>query len=224
ARGSIYYWVFREELRLALLTNCQGETWGAQMLHLLRIMGCDLVGHSAITDIEEKVNALAAYRVDTAKLVEGLQSKMRAGWRSDRIAIDPRDFVSDGLHPGIKMCRYHHWMGDSKHMAGYIPHTHHISLIRFRLCCWVIEVNRPNGRVRALRYCPMCESGVVDDEYHVLMECPAYESIRLELLQAGDVLRGNMIAIMSLDNQRILAEALYEIRCMRRSWAGELII
>ncbi|GIL55236.1 hypothetical protein Vafri_10819 [Volvox africanus] len=66
--------------------------------------------------------------------------------------------------------------------------THHTSLIR--LCCWVIEVNRPKGRARAVCHCPMCESGATEDEYHVLMECSAYESKRQEIRQTGDFLEG----------------------------------
>ncbi|GIL54492.1 hypothetical protein Vafri_10005, partial [Volvox africanus] len=140
-----------------LLMNCQSDTWGAKMLRLLSILGCDLGDLSAITDIEEKVDTLIAYKLDTSNLMEERRSRMRVDWMSDRITVSPRDFVSDGHQPGIKMCRYVHWMGDPNHMDGYIPHTHHTSLIRFRLCCWAIEVNRPKGRARAVCHCPMCE-------------------------------------------------------------------
>ncbi|GIL51505.1 hypothetical protein Vafri_7470, partial [Volvox africanus] len=195
--------------------NCQSDTWGAKMLRLLTILGCDLGDLSAITDIEEKVDTLIAYKLDTSNLMEELRSRMRVDWMSDRITVSPRVFVSDGHQPGIKMCRYVHWMGDPNHMEGYIPHTHHTSLIRFWLCCWAIEVNRPKGRARAVRHCPMCEREATEDEYHVLMECSAYEGLRQEIRQAGDFLEGNMAAVMSMGNQRRLAKVLHEIRRVR---------
>ncbi|GIL56604.1 hypothetical protein Vafri_11940 [Volvox africanus] len=97
------------------------------------------------------------------------------------------------------------------------------SLIRFRLCCWAIEVNRPKGRARAVRHCPMCEREATEDEYHVLMECSAYGGLRQEIRQAGDFLEGNMAAVMSMCNQRRLAKVLHEIRRMRGTFSGETV-
>jgi hypothetical protein len=48
--------------------------------------------------------------------------------------------------------------------------------MRFRLGCWVLQVNRPNGRERAARTCRLCACGAVEDELHVFMEGPAYDS------------------------------------------------
>ncbi len=40
--------------------------------------------------------------------------------------------------------------------------------MRFRLGCWELEVNRPNGRERAARTCRLCATGAVEDELRVL--------------------------------------------------------
>ena len=45
--------------------------------------------------------------------------------------------------------------------------------------CWDLEVNRPQGRERGCRTCRVCgDQQAVEDELHVLCECPAYEPIR----------------------------------------------
>ena len=111
-------------------------------------------------------------------------------------------------------------MGDPHHLEGYIPSRDHRSLIRFRLCVWAIEVNRPNGRVRSDRVFPMCRTGAVEDEYHVFMECSAYNDIRQELRQANDMPNGDMSTILTMGNQRLLAKALHAMRRLRNSHNG----
>ncbi len=55
----------------------------------------------------------------------------------------------------------------------------HQTLMRFRLMCWDLEVNRPQGRKRSCHTCRICgDEQDEEDELHVLCECPAYESIR----------------------------------------------
>ena len=45
--------------------------------------------------------------------------------------------------------------------------------------CWDLEVNRPQGRERRCRTCRICgDEQAVEDELHVLCECPAYEPFR----------------------------------------------
>jgi hypothetical protein len=66
----------------------------------------------------------------------------------------------------------------------------------------------------------MCRTGAVEDEHHVFMECPAYEGIRQGLRQANGVPNGNMIAVMTLGDQRLLAKALHSARRLRSSHNG----
>jgi hypothetical protein len=46
------------------------------------------------------------------------------------------------------------------------------------LSCWELEDNRPNGRERAARTCRLCACAAVEDELHILMECPACDSLQ----------------------------------------------
>ncbi|GIL58589.1 hypothetical protein Vafri_13468 [Volvox africanus] len=109
------------------------------------------------------------------------------------------------------MCRYQQWMDEPCHLKEYIPLKHHTCMIRFRLCWWAIEVNRPNDMGRLDRKCLVCGAVEVEDEYHVLMECPAYHNIPQEIWGGGSMSEGNMLAVMSVTHQRVLAKALYNI-------------
>jgi hypothetical protein len=66
----------------------------------------------------------------------------------------------------------------------------------------------------------MCRTNAVEDEHHVLMECPAYEGIREELRQATDIPEGNMSAILAMGNQRLIAKALHAMRQSHSSHTG----
>lgn len=98
-----------------------------------------------------------------------------------------------------KYAAYCIWMGlrgDARwhpHMRAAIPRELHVCLMRFRLGCWHrLEVNRARRRSgprtpRAQRCCPHCLSLLpplrrrcVEDELHVLFECPRYASARAE--------------------------------------------
>ncbi|PNH10459.1 hypothetical protein TSOC_002809 [Tetrabaena socialis] len=61
-------------------------------------------------------------------------------------------------------------------------------MMRFRLGCWPLEVNRPEtGVAREHR-------GVVEDERHVLLECPEYDAERTAL-QPEDLRSGKSASI-----------------------------
>ena len=49
-------------------------------------------------------------------------------------------------------------------------------LLRFRLLCWDIAINRPGGQLRAERKGPNCSR--VEDEFHVLFECFKYADLK----------------------------------------------
>ncbi|PNH07792.1 hypothetical protein TSOC_005721 [Tetrabaena socialis] len=81
--------------------------------------------------------------------------------------------------------------------------------MRFRLGCWPLEANRPETSVaREHRVCTRCEQGVVEDEMHVLLECPEYEAARAALpCGPGSEMRSTMVD----SDPRQLAEALGRI-------------
>jgi hypothetical protein len=91
-------------------------------------------------------------------------------WANSRLVGDPRSFFSDGRKPGVKMCRYKHWMGLPKLHDGCIPPAHHRALVRFRLCVSDLAVNSESTRSRGQRRCGACRNnGAVEDEKHFLL-------------------------------------------------------
>ena len=114
--------------------------------------------------------------------------------------MEPRSFPEAGGvagpsgsgRPGVTMCSYSRWMGVAysaeklnerlSHLGTSMPREHHKALIRFRLGCWDLEVSRlaraSEHRPRAERTCRVCQGGGVEDERHVLLECPCYAQLR----------------------------------------------
>ena len=80
----------------------------------------------------------------------------------------------------------------------------------------VIAVNRPGGRERATRLCPACVGvderggavGEVEDERHVLMECPDYEDLRAPIWGCGIDRGAHMRTVMGMAEQDVLAKVL----------------
>ena len=47
----------------------------------------------------------------------------------------------------------------------------------------MIEKGRQKGIPRELRICKSCDLGCVEDEYHFVIICPAYENLRKKFIQ-----------------------------------------
>ncbi|GLC51883.1 hypothetical protein PLESTB_000558900 [Pleodorina starrii] len=221
AKGSVFHRVFREEIRLALQSDLSGHGWGALVLRGLRCLGQDHWPEPPPgLDLEGQVDFVASRSLNIGNLIWTLEQRFDEDWLNSRLLTPPREFVSDNHKPGVKMCRHTHWMGMPKHTAGYIPPKPYASLLRFRLGAWPIENNRPAGRQRSERTCRVCDSGT-EDEYHVLMECSAYDDIRQGFstlgVILGDYISPPMLAVTGADNQRGLAELVHNIWVRRSS-------
>jgi hypothetical protein len=71
----------------------------------------------------------------------------------------------------------------SFHLLGGLKRSHLLALLRFRLGAHDLRVvsgkwERHNGLPRSLRLCERCSQHCVEDEYHMVFDCDAYESIR----------------------------------------------
>jgi len=223
AKGTVYHHCFREELRLAFTSFLTYDGWGTKVIRILEAMGDDLGLGTGDAGTEARVDAVSSHVLDIKELMEGLRSRFDDDWSSVRLAVDPRVFISDNMQPGVKMCRYLQWMGQPKHCRGYILPKQHVTLMRFRMCVWPLAVNRPHGREREARWCQVCgNQQAVEDERHVLLECPVYADIRTNLWNMGATPGDRMDAVMGIENQRGLAQVLDCIRRRRSQYAGEL--
>ena len=224
AQGTIYHQAFREEIR-AVLSNLPSpptHTWGAKVLRLLMVgLGYRFGGDEG--DLEARITRITTHELDVSALMGTIRERFEEDWRSSRLGADPRAFVTqDGVKPGVKMCRYKHWMGEPRHTQIYIPRAWHTSMMRFRLGVWMIEANNPRGvsgahRERSERLCPLClasGSSHVEDERHVLLECGAYDDIR-STLYGEEAVPTDMAKVMAWRDQRGLARAIHAIRLRR---------
>ena len=83
---------------------------------------------------------------------------------------------------------------------------HHQTLMRFRLGVWGLEVNSPGGRPRSERTCRVCgDPNAVEDEFHALLECPCYESLRDEYRQVLGFGNRSMVEVMTESPPTVLA-------------------
>jgi hypothetical protein len=125
-----------------------------------------------------------------------------------------------------KYTAYVSWMGlrgDAKwfpHMSAFIPRREHACYMQLRLGCWHdLAVNMARRRQapylpRSARHCRHCAQRCVEDEQHVLLECPHYSSIRSDfpslLLHST-----TLLALFAHPDQPSVARLAYRIRCAR---------
>ena len=107
-----------------------------------------------------------------------------------QLPTNPRDAPSHQ----VTCCTYEQWFAgtpfaqmDREHPESWcaafhrladIPTTHLLSLLRFRLGahCLAVATGRWTGLARGDRVCHWC--GNVDDEFHLVFECPAFGEVR----------------------------------------------
>jgi hypothetical protein len=128
---------------------------------------------------------------------------------------DPRNCPSEGA----LLSKYAYWMypsdGNIRHLNKAIDKDAHQNLLRFRLMSWNLEVYNVNLRSvpRHLRTCRLCHANV-EDEFHIIYECPLYNSQRRkhEDLFVFEDIR----CFLNNNNQNDLASFLLDVACVRR--------
>lgn len=221
-KDTMCHWALRAELRAAMDTHAPG--WATNVVGICNGLGYEFGDVLDLVDGDVRggkcscdalADRLADHTLDVDWLVSTLRESMNADWASTKLHVPPRDFVSApgraGPGPGVKMCRFMHWMGDSAHLPTYMSHTLRKALMRFRMCVTALEVNRPKGRGRGERTCKLCNSAQVEDEQHVLLDCTAYTTIRARLHALGYPNGATMAEVMSCDDQRELASIVRDM-------------
>ena len=148
-----------------------------------------------------------------------------SGWAHERLAVEPSAYPSDGKQPGIQMAKYKSWMGLpfegsapvawQSHARVFIPRDVHRRLMRFRLCCWPLEANRAlAGRPRELRVCKLCGvAGAIEDEQHVLLDCPAYSDCRQEAQLPTGMGMSAVMRVFEPGKLATLLDCIWKTRC-----------
>lgn len=228
---SLAYTFLADAVAVAAAVGFEGMCWVSKVYRI-----CKKLGYDWCAEGPQSTDALCEWLMRTqlpvGAMITDFTEKLLQEWGADCLATDPRDFPESGGRqtsqgaPGVKMCRYVQWMGLPQkdpmvekgrlaHMGQYVTYTHLIALIRFRLGCWDLEVNRPKAgnlyRPRAQRVCRMCGCGNVEDEKHVLLECASYASLR----QASGIAGDDMKRVMLKTTAEKLAAFLYAAMTLR---------
>jgi hypothetical protein len=159
--------------------------------------------------------------------------RLRALWRERIVAYA-------ALHPDPRECKllpcfvtYVHWAGvhtdgtPAPHaLIHSIPRAKHICLMRFRVGGWhhlAINAGRINGSPtrpdRRARICRKCAGSAMEDNLHVALECPYYDTLRARFPSLFANSRTpnsahNMRSLLQHPDQSMLADYLFELRGM----------
>ena len=137
----------------------------------------------------------------------------RVWWTWPAAGCDP------AVEPG-PLAAYVAWMSaDVEKPAPYVDLCEPIDtdllmgLVRFRLGAhhFRVSTGRWDGTARADRLCCKCAHHAVEDEQHVLFECPYYDSIRLRYATLYEAADGSVQQLMTHANQRRVACLIHAI-------------
>jgi hypothetical protein len=231
---SIAYYALLEEVSYTMSSDPLISSWvhtlgwAGQFLGVCTALGVDVwegVPDDAITALS-RAEWLLQRPLPAAHLCSRFREVLMGAWDVPRLDPSPAEFPdersAEKMCPGIKMCRYKHWMGlpfhgsapcmAPSHAHVHIPRKLHVTLIRFRLCCWPLRANRPvEGGVhlaRNQRTCLVCKGSEPEHEEHVLLRCPAYAELRSGV---GLPTEGSMLDVMRTFDQSKLAGLLSAI-------------
>jgi hypothetical protein len=178
------------------------------------------------------VEAALGFAYDEGPLVEAINTFHDTVWVSPRLG-HPR--LSNGENS--QLCRYIKWFYDgtfgvhvphpTRHTRTFaahlrsteIPPSRYRVLARLRAGCWPIAVNsgRFDGIERSQRFCEYCVATGhehVEDEMHVVMECPKFSGIRARFGQlfpdGADINR-----VVNHADQRQVAEFAFAVHELR---------
>ena len=96
---------------------------------------------------------------------------------------------------------YKHDFGFEKYLTQMLPKWRTF-LCKFRTLNHRLPVvkGRMNGTPRHERYCGLCNSNKLGDEYHFLMECPALTTIRKDIIPSNLLKHANVLKFHNLMN------------------------
>ena len=123
----------------------------------------------------------------------------------------------------VALTTYHRWMSREEWLdrPGYLflrlGHQRTYNFVRFKLGCHTlgIVVGRWCDVPRAQRLCHRCDMGALDDERHLVFECPAFEDLRVAYRQLfGQVVAFDMRRFFAHKDQT--AVVMYILDCLHR--------
>ena len=223
--GQLCHSAFRSDIRMALES---GVGWAHDVIAFLRSLEFDSLPDHALSTLE-LVDAYSSLQLPVDSLLSAMAKGLCSAWHTADVQhADPREYVGEA---GLSVCRYMNWMGlpdcaaradgrpaPLRHAGLAMARERHLCLMRFRLCTWDLAANRSYGRSRsrAERVCLACVSAgrghPVEDEKHVLLECPEFEDLRAAFAHVLPLSSGDMLSVLNTNHQKDLADYVTQLR------------
>jgi len=191
SHGDLINSALRESVHMALGADANAsanrECWAYLFLRCMCAIG--VISHpQQALKTEEDVRRRQLVAFDTDAVMAAAQRPHVEIWAAAAAAGDPRG-IPDDQHGGIKLATYAAWFaadyGNEKYstFAAHLNQWQHITTVAcFRMGSHRLDVNTrrwgPDRVGRSRRVCYCCESNTVEDEKHMMMECPVYHAER----------------------------------------------
>ena len=136
----------------------------------------------------------------------------------DAVPLDPRSCPG----PGVKLCTYRRWFSRPAHQVCPVYREVPMStaklqrILIFRMGSHLLPIEQ-GCRLRLPRHrrvCRLCHTGALDDERHMLLECPALADLRDEYSPLVAECSGVMARLVWARNQPMVSR--YIIACLDR--------
>ena len=176
-----------DNVRMVDVTQRRSRCWTECFLGMLRSLGLTELVDQIMGVVSAPVACITSLPVIPIAEVFGAWDEV---WDRQWLGLsnDPRCACSDR----VRHATYHAWFAVRApmpnclacpayvRMSECISQPHLRSLIQFRTGshCLRIETGRWDGTMRSDRTCRHCHWGVVEDEMHLVFECPAYMGVR----------------------------------------------
>ena len=187
-RLPLHYFWWREVLRLwnAIVSLPEGTVWRDILQDNLADQACRRKNwsgqvHAFLVGIGFLSGPLQLRTLDVGEVLKCLLGRYASVWDSlpsyPRLAVDR-----------VALTTYHRWMHRDEWLdrPGYLDlrlsHRRTYLFVRFKLGCHdlAIVTGRWHGVPRPERICSRCDLSALDDERHLVFECPMFEDLRRE--------------------------------------------
>ena len=182
-----YFWA-REICKFfnALVALPAGSVWHDVLVDNLAVQASGRQNWSAhvlafLSSIGYLTGPLPLQSIDVDEVLQCMQRRYSGVWEG--LGMLPR--MADSRVRLTTYCRWfagERWLHRPAYLFLKLGHRSTYLFVRFKLGCHDlgIEAGRWNGTPRCQRLCPRCDQGELDDERHLVFECPCFEPLRRE--------------------------------------------
>ena len=207
--GSLVQKVLKQDLELF----CKGndKCWSAKFLTCMSRL--DMIGGKSVSMLRVgSKEDILPIRFSENGIKEAFQKEYAK--LQNVTDSDPRTAPS----LGVALLKHTQWFasedGSKKHLKFSAPLRHMRSFYRFRLGSTQLKCYDHDVQPREARTCTLCSLGMIEDEKHLLFECPKYEDIRKDPRWSTLYSNGNetsMRTFLSQDDQCKLCSFIHHL-------------